>query len=88
MELLKVRKPIRRIISTVIIINLFLVVISGCTRSRNDDDEFYGYRQHGKSWDRCDCLHRHAFMEKEFFDARDFRPDSIYGSDHGRRDEE
>jgi hypothetical protein len=89
MELLKGRKSMKRIIITAIIINLFLVV-SGCTKSRNDGDELHGDREHGKLSDRCDHRHRHGqmFVEKEFFDARDFHPDSLYGGNHRWRDED
>ncbi len=79
----------RRIIITAMIINLFLTVFSSCTRSRCNCDECCDGREYRELWDRNECRHwhRNVIMPREFFDPRDFHPDSISGDPHEWLDE-
>jgi hypothetical protein len=77
-----------RQIIIVLTITMLVSLLSGCSRSRNCCDECYGAGQYRELWDRHDCRYRHGdmMMPDEFYDARDFHPDSIYGDPHGWRD--
>lgn len=80
----------KKIITSMMAAILLPILLSGCGRSGDSCEDCYGgtdYRGLYDCYDRCDCRYRHGrqIMPKEFYDARDFHHDTLYGDYQRRR---